>query len=304
MKLGALHKQRNPTDWIGGGFSPLQTNTYQIDGNWSEYLPVVEFQNKGGFDRMACGNYASLNALEILYLRITGKEINFSDRFSAKTSGTTKQGNYMIAAIDTARKIGLVTENDYPDVSTSWDDYYKDIPQELHDKALTFLDDWELYREWVFLTKEFIREALREAPLVCFVKYASGNGLLNPEGKHDHFVTMFNMTDDYYEIFDHYTQSRKKYSINYEFGAILKPYLIPKNNIPMKIKNNSLVFKTQGKGYNFGIFIDSKLLIGSTDDVLGVWNMRNKDFNNKISLTLTDWDKLEHYNLKGEKLNK
>jgi hypothetical protein len=70
----------------------------------------------------------------------------------------------------------------------------------------------------------------------------------------------------------------------------------------MNINNNALVFKTQGAGYNFGIMIDGKLLIGKTDDVIGVWTMRNKDFSNKVSVTLEDWDKLIHYDLKGNKI--
>lgn len=302
MNLGALQQERSPNDWIAGGYTPLGRKIYQIDSNWTDLLPVVEYQNRGGFDRMACSVYWYLNALEMLHLRITGKEANFSDRFLAKASGTTKEGNYMVNPPDTARKIGLVYESDYPDVLTDWDDYYKDIPQEIYDKALKFLDEWELYREWVVVTPDFIRLALQEAPLGALVKYASGNGILNPTGKYDHFVTIFNITDKYYEIFDHYTQSRKKYSIKYEFGAVMKPYLTPKNNIPMKIKNNALVFKTQGQGHNFGVFVDNKLMIGSTDDVIGVWSMRNKDFNNKVSVTLEDWNKLEHYNLKGEKI--
>jgi len=222
MNLGALQDVKKPNDWIARGFTPLPTNILQSDGNWEAYLPVVEFQNNGGYDRYACATYSYLNPLEILYLRLTGKEINFSDRFLAKASGTTKSGNYMYKVAETARKIGLLLESQYPDVNTDWDDYYKDIPEELYTEALKFLDEWDLYHEWVEDTNEAIREALREAPLQVYVRFASGDGILNPVGRRQHFVTLYAMTDAY-EIFDHYTQSRKRYSLDYKFDSILKP---------------------------------------------------------------------------------
>ena len=302
-KFGLLSAEQNPRAWKFGGYSPLERHVLQPNGDWSKYLPVVEFQNKFGYDRMACVTYSFLNCLEILYLKQTGIEINFSDRALAKMSGTTKTGNYLAKVFDTARKEGLLLESQWPDVKGGWDEYCKEIPQELLGEAKNILKNWELYREWVSPYKpNLIKEALRETPLQVTVKYASGDGLLNPKGSHNHAVCLFNMTSKYYEIFDHYTQTRKKYSLDYEFGVVLKPYLIKKNDNYMKFIQNQLIFKTQGGGYNFGIYIDGKLLIGKTDDVMGVWAMRNKDFNNKVSVTLSDWEKLKHYDLKGIEL--
>lgn len=297
--FGLVNAEINPSDWKYGGFSPLNPIIYQPDGDWSDYLPVVEFQNRHGFDRMACVSYSLLNCLEILYIRQTKIARNFSDRFLAEMSGTDKTGNRLDVVFDTARHKGLVDEARWPDVGGGWDEYYKNILQDIQNEGMDFLSGWELYREWVSpYNIKAIKEALKDAPLQVTVKYASGNGLLNPAGARDHAVCLYYI-DDGFCIFDHYTQSKKKYSLDYEFGVVLKPYLIKKNNNHMTFKQNQLVFKTQGDGYNFGIHIDGKLLIGKTDDVLGVWNMRNKDFNNKVSVTLSEWDKLEHFDLKG-----
>jgi hypothetical protein len=304
-KLGLIEKPINPVDWQVGGFTPIEDTFINPLGDWTYYLPAIESQNGGGFDRMACVSYSLLNCLEILYLANTKTTINFSDRALAKMSGTSKSGNDLETVFDTARHRGLLTESQWPDVLTSWDDYYKSIPQETENEAMDFLTYWDIYREWVpVYRKDLIKQALTQAPLQVTVKYANGSGILNPAGKRDHAVTIYKMSDDYYDIFDHYTQSRKKYHIDYEFGVILKPSLIPKIDIPMaSFKQNALVFKTQGSGYNFGIYIDGKLLIGPTDDVIGVWTMRNKDFSNKVSVTLEEWNKPEHYDLKGNKLS-
>jgi hypothetical protein len=302
-KFGLINAEYRPTDWFFGGFNPLHDRkTWQIDGNWERYLPVVEYQNKHGFDRMACVSYSLLNCLEVQYARQTGKEINWSDRALAKMSGTEKWGNRLDTVFDTARHKGLVLEALWPDTDGGWDEYYKTIPSTIFSTGEAFLSEFSLYREWVSPYRlDMIREALKEAPLQVTVKYASGNGLLNPKGTPDHAACLYNISDGF-EIFDHYLQTRKKYSLDYQFGNVLKPLLIKKTLTIMNINNNALVFKTQGAGYNFGIMIDGKLLIGKTDDVIGVWTMRNKDFSNKVSVTLEDWDKLIHYDLKGNKI--
>lgn len=301
---GLQNHSPNPADWKFGGFTPLTPTVYQPDGNWSKYLPVIEYQNNHSFDRMACVTYSLLNCLEIQYLRQTGKEINFSDRALAKMSGTTKTGNRLDTVFDTARNSGLVLEKDWPDTNGGWAEYYKPITSAVLSTAPVFLEEWELYREWVSPYRlDLIKEALKETPLQVTVKYASGKGLLNPTGEKDHAVCLYG-TNGGYEIFDHYVQTEKKYSFDYEFGVVLKPYLIKKNNNIMTYKQDQLIFKTQGTGYNFGIYIDGKLLIGKTDDVLGIWIMRNKEkgFDNKLSVTLSDWESLPHYDLKGNKI--
>jgi hypothetical protein len=302
MNTGLQIHELNPTDWHFGGFTPLENNIWQIDGDWERYLPVVEYQNNHAYDRMACVSYSLLTCLEIQQLRQTGREVNYSDRALAKMSGTTETGNRLDTVFDTAREKGLLPESEWPDTPGGWDEYYKDIPDEIERKAGSVLETWSLYREWVApydLTA--IREALKEAPLQVTARYASGSGLLKPAGTPNHAICLYGI-DEGYKVYDHYTQTRKRYSLDYEFGVILKPYLIKKNNNTMIYKQNQLIAKSQGGGYNFGIHIDGKLLIGETDDVLATWTLRNKDYNNKVTVTLEEWNKLAHYDLKGNKI--
>jgi predicted nuclease of restriction endonuclease-like RecB superfamily len=93
-------------------------------------------------------------------------------------SGTTRQGNYLDNVFDTIRKNGLIEEYLYPDDANSWDEYYKELPQTLFDKAREFLKDWEIYREWVRVDrKEDIYTALKSSPLQVTVRYSEGNAL-------------------------------------------------------------------------------------------------------------------------------
>jgi len=302
LEFGLLTRPQKLNDWQVGGFSPLDFKFANPDGNWTNYLPVDEIQNRWGFDRMACATFSDLNPIEILYKFQTGHEKNFSDRFIAKLSGTTRKGNYLDTVFDTVRKNGLIEEYLYPDDANSWDEYYKELKPEFLVEAKKFLDEWELYREWVRTDrKDDIFIALKSAPLQVTVRYAEGNGLLMPVGDWNHAVTLYNAEKwHHWEIFDHYTQSRKKYAWDYEFGAVLKPTLLKKTNKIMTIKNNTLLQLVQGSG-GFGLFLDNKILVDDTDKILASFIVRNEGKIGDMAkpITLEDWNKYEHYDLKG-----
>jgi len=304
LSKGLLIRPQRLNDWALGGLTPLDFKFNNPDGNWTSYLPTDEFQNRWSYDRMACTTYSILNCLEVLHFKQTGIGKNFSDRFIAKASGTTRQGNYLDTVFDTIRKIGLIEEYLYTDDAKSWDEYYKEIPQELFDNAKEFLNDWNLYREWVRTDrKEDILLALKSAPLQVTVRYASGNGLLMPDGDWNHAVMMYKAEEGVcWYIFDHYTQTRKKYAWDYEFGSVLKPSLIKKTNNINMFKKDHAYQLVQGNSQKTGLYVDGKgLYIGDSIDVLVNSAMRLKTdyIPTPIPTTLDDWNKVGHYDLKG-----
>lgn len=305
LSKGLLTRPQRLNDWALGGLTPLDFKFSNPDGDWSDYLPADEFQNRWSYDRMACVTYSILNCLEILYFYQTGTGKNFSDRFLAKASGTTRNGNYLDNVFDTIRKNGLIEEYLYPDDANSWDEYYKELPQTLFDKAREFLKDWEIYREWVRVDrKEDIYTALKSSPLQVTVRYSEGNGLLMPAGDHNHAVTLYNaVKDHHWEIFDHYTQTRKKYAWNYEFGSALKPTLLKKDNKLMNIENDTLLQLAEGVG-GFGLYLNGKIIIDDTDKILASFIVRNNgDIKNKSrAVTLEQWLKFPHIDLKGNEI--
>jgi len=96
-------------DWIFGGISAIEPVNL-VEKGWSDYLPVKEVQRNKFFDSMACVTFSALNCLEILHKRLYEIEVNWSDRWMARVSGTTTKGNYLSTVADTIRKKGLILE--------------------------------------------------------------------------------------------------------------------------------------------------------------------------------------------------
>ena len=301
-ELGLQLSERKVSDWIAGDFSPLDSKIINPNGVWQ--TPEVEYQNRWGYDRLACVTYSLLNCIETLYYYKTGISRNFSDRFLAKMSGTTKLGNSVSTVFDTARKVGLVDESVYPDIQGGWEEYYKNIPQEIQNTAKDLLANWELFREWIRTNdKDAIFNALKEAPLQVVVAYASGNGYLNPTGKYNHAVMCYGAEyGKCWYIFDHYTQSTKTYAWDYEFDCVLKPSLILKENKPMTtLKDNTLVQLVQGQG-GFGLYLESKMIVDDLDKILASWLVRTKGKTEGMIATMTseEWEKIPKINLKSQ----
>lgn len=110
---------------------------------------------------------------------------DFSERFTAKSSGTTRQGNNAQAVADSIRHDGLVPQGvwDFDPISTSpdinWDWYYAEIPQEVKDLGKEFAKRFEINYEQVAIGVTWITdattgrlnalEALKHSPLQVYV---------------------------------------------------------------------------------------------------------------------------------------
>jgi len=137
--LGLIEEIR-PTDFLAG------TLPYKIvlpSGNWRPFLPPGEPQYSQVADSRGCVTFSNNNLVEI-QLKQQGFTENFSDRYLAKTSNTTLQGNTFGIVEDAARKFGRVKEDEWPIPATfTWDAFYSDIPQEVKDKAVFFDEAYE-----------------------------------------------------------------------------------------------------------------------------------------------------------------
>lgn len=118
-----------------GGTIPWENRN--PSGDWHQFLVPGERQYFQGFDTMACVSFAVNNSHEIQIKQQTGQEVNFSDRFLAKMSGTTMSGNWVYIVLDTWRNIGVVNEEEWPKPPepTTFDAYYNPIPQFIQDRA-------------------------------------------------------------------------------------------------------------------------------------------------------------------------
>lgn len=216
MKYGLLEDKIVPDEhYILGGHGSLGGEYLQPDGQWTSYLPSIESQlNPLGFDAMACVTFGTLNALEILANRVYGQTRNWSDRFLAKVSGTTPQGNSPHHVAETLRKQGVPNEIDYPysPAIKTWAEFYADISSALKSLAIAFVNEFDFGHEWVAPQSDYLMEALKHSPLGISVPawFKDENGLYyRPTGITDnHWVCLVGYKEnEYWIVYDSYQQA-------------------------------------------------------------------------------------------------
>src|ERR1051325_9571425 len=100
-------------------------------GKWPQ--PHGENQYSNLTDTMACVSYSAVHCIESQELFLTGQVTEYSERFLAKMSGTTHQGNYQQTVLQAIQQYGMVEDKDWPSEipNFTWDEYYKEIPPEI-----------------------------------------------------------------------------------------------------------------------------------------------------------------------------
>lgn len=118
---------------------------------------------------MACVSYSAIHCIESQELFLTGEVVEYSERFLAKMSGTTHEGNYQSKVLATIQKYGLVEDKDWPSEipNFTWDEYYKDIPSSVIAKGQEWLRKWDVQGKWLQLKE--IPAALKEAPVQVII---------------------------------------------------------------------------------------------------------------------------------------
>jgi hypothetical protein len=159
LNLGLIEGQRD-TDWVAGTLPYEERNP---SGDWTQYLPPGEWQKANQVDTMACVTFSALNCIEA-QLRFYGKDMNLSDRFIAKLSNTTPEGNYLWKVADTIRTYGVLPEHLWPAPQNfTWDTYYAPVPQGVIDLALKINMRYENLQKPI--TKEVLKRELKHAPI-------------------------------------------------------------------------------------------------------------------------------------------
>ena len=220
FNYGFQPEELKDTDYVLGA-SPLFKKVLQPDMDWTPYLPTGERQSGRNIETFSCVSQSFLNVLETLFKRKYNIDINFSDRFLAKVSGTTQNGNLQSRVADAARKVGLVLENDYTaDIDeVGWSEYYKPLTSDLFLKARTFLEEWEIGYEAIPPTLLAMREGLKYSPLwAAGYAWAFSNGSYYSAGSPNHAFMPFNMNPIVVNrlIFDSYDPFTKKLASDYQ----------------------------------------------------------------------------------------
>jgi hypothetical protein len=216
MKNRGVRLGRRKTDYVAGEFTFITFEERNPSGDWRPFLPPGEVQFSSLVDYMDCVTRSIQNAIEIQEKFLTGEEaIDYSDRWTAKKSGTTHQGNYLYIVADSVRHDGLIPESDYPDLlSGTWDEQYADISAAtaavLDAKGQAWKEKWDFKYEFVPVTKESMMQHIKQAPLQVVIP--------------GHAVVDFLCEADVLNYFDSYIPYQKKVAYP-NILDVLKPLL-------------------------------------------------------------------------------
>ena len=282
MNTGFIDYKPSGSDYI---FEPKFGGT--ID--WKKYLPDDEWQLGVYFDSMACVSFSACNCLEMIireqeesgllntdWLRANGYykngKPNLSDRFIAKMSGTTRQGNTFYNVGNTIRHFGLVPEDDwnYPREQRTpvfdWNDYYKDIPQHILDKGKEFLKHYEI--TYTFVPNYSLKEAIKIAPVQIAVHAWNGvkDGVYQKTTRGINHAIVY--VNDEIDIYDTYDPFGKRLAKDYIINDWNLYYSIKNNTMEADkfIKDNDLKFIRNIKSGAFGRILQGKLKVVNSSD--------------------------------------
>ena len=223
--VGFIDEPLAPEDYVLGSQSKLPVLILQENQDWTAHLPEKELQAARGFEPSACVAYTLLNCAEILVKKIYKEARNWADRALAKLTDTDKKGgNSFKAGADFLRNRGALPEELWPNDANSFEEYYKELPQETLDVLHEFTDEFDFGYERVEIKD--IPQALKLSPLAIAVAawWQDENGnFYKPQGVTEgHATTLFKYEDGVYYCFDTYDSPHiKKYisepSVAYRF---------------------------------------------------------------------------------------
>ena len=154
------------------------------NGDWRDILPTGERQRKG-VETMSCVAQSNCKVSQIEFTEFMhtpgladddfkwleengyfddNGNINFSDRYLARLSGTTSRGNSLKRVADVSRKFGYVPEALWPhEEGMSWGQYYESVPATVFNLGREFAKRFPMKYEKV--QRNEFSEAIKRNPL-------------------------------------------------------------------------------------------------------------------------------------------
>jgi len=250
---GFLPDKLKPEDFVFGG-RQLPLKVLNPFGQWDVWLPESELQKRNGLETQNCVAYGTLNCLETLLKKLLGGDYNFSERYVGIMADTTPSGNSPQKVIETIRKSGLIKEELLPfdDTIDEWGKYYspKPMTEDLIKEGEKWLERFEVGHEWVLVgdysgkRQDTLKEALRYSPLGISV-YAwkwDGKFYVKDNEQDNHWCCLYGYKDgEYWKIFDHYDNTRKKLAWDYKFGFAKRYFIKPlKRELKQELKRGKI----------------------------------------------------------------
>lgn len=204
---------------------------------WGEYLPPERVQNLNGVETWACTSFALLHVLGVLFKQKYDLSNDWSERYMAIVSGTTRLGNDPHSVAEAARKWGIIDFELLPfDASIeSYDMFYSPRPMSevLAVAGKKFLAKCGIGHAWVWtdesidlsVKQSLMMKALESSPLTVAVyawqKDKRGvyvNPLKQPVC---HDVSVYDFIEgQYWMAFDSYDNTHKLLDWEFPFSQV------------------------------------------------------------------------------------
>lgn len=227
MRHGLLYTKPQVGDYKRGSRTRLGGLPIRPDGQWDDFVPQGEDQERGGFEPMDCTSAGTLNCVQTLERQEFGETNNYSERFLAEISGTTLNGNDPNYVAETLRKKGCVREADWPftpDINT-WGKFYQTPPPNIITLALEFIAKYDFGHQWVGVDQQSMTTALMYSPLAVDVfawNAPDADGIYHRNGQpSEHWVMIYGyVANNYWKCFDSTTLTYKKLAWDFGFRMV------------------------------------------------------------------------------------
>ncbi len=230
-QYGYLPDEIKDEDYILGGLN-LPTDILQENGQWDDFLPLVEIQRNEKFETYNCTAFGTLNCLEILFKRLFGETKNWSERYVGVAAGTRPPGNSPQKVIETIRKdCGLLDDDILPmSKADTVEEYYSPdpLPWLMKENGRKFLNNYSVKHEWAFSDTqrfnkaEIVKNALKYSPLgVAVFSWQfdfDKKVYIRPMGAEDnHWICVYGYEEGkFWKCYDSYDDTTKE--LDWDFG--------------------------------------------------------------------------------------
>lgn len=221
------------THFVLGAVQSLDKNILQPDGQWDAFLPTYEPQFENGFDTYGCTVWGTQNALETLYKRLYGVEINADERYTYNCAELLPPGGDPHQVAESIRKQGLTFGLLL--TTPTLEDFC--LPRPMTDEYLRIGKKWlskhTVGHEWVIYGDrskkervQLMKEALTYSPLGASVSaWYDVDGLYEDRGQlNNHWCMIYGYMEadgeTYFKVFDSYDHSLKLLHCDHEISFV------------------------------------------------------------------------------------
>lgn len=234
---GVVEALADPRQWVFGGLTGApEGEEVKPDGDWRGSIPPFESQVwrdrlQGICSPFDCTARAATNGVEANAMARYGEVLDVSDWFVALASGNQRRvGNQSVAPLEFMRKGGWLTEEEFGRTAgITEDEYYlRKVTEPELAGAKGKLKVWIISHEYVNLTDEDLRKALKRAPLSVTIQAYTATDAMGrhvqggPDARYNHQVLLTYIAEDgTRHVLDSIDRAERTFAPGYRFGVAI-----------------------------------------------------------------------------------